>query len=459
MEHTNQVLLKLENILSLLKDAETGQRGFLLTNDEEFLEPYIGSYYNTIQSYKAIRNLTIDNPSQQQKLDTLITLVEKRFSILNRTIEFEKAGNVQQAHFVVSSKEGKRVMDQIRRVIKRMQAEELRLKEIRYDQVRTSSFVTPITMVVATLLSLIVAIFAYRKTKEAMHKARHLNHELATSNSELLMVKESLFTLNQELEKKVDERTQNLEKAKVDLNHLNQELIKKNNKLVRTNTDLDNFIYTASHDLKAPIANIEGLTYALKDSNCYQEEEPKILIQMLENASLTLREVIEDLALVSGIEEEGSFSDTEIISIEEITTEIQQTIAPLFEETKAEIILDLNETGHIYFSRNNFQIILFNLIQNAIKYRSPQRAPRIYIRTKKLPDFTVLSVQDNGIGFDPATTDKIFGLFKKMHNLAEGTGIGLYIVKRIMDRVNGQIQVDSQPGKGATFHLFFPEQR
>lgn len=340
-------------------------------------------------------------------------------------------------------------MDQIRRLIKRMQAEELRLKGIRYEQVKTSSLVTPIVVLLATFLSLLLAGFGYHSTYQAMALSRQ-------DNASLLATQEKLKELNQELENKVTERTTHLTQAQEALQATNQELAEKNKHLAQINADLDSFIYTASHDLKAPITNIEGIAIALQETECFKEEEAPLLMSMLAKSTTQLKDVIEGLASVVKLQE-TTRQEPELLNIREIAENIQTSIANQFTETGAEIIYELGETSHILFSRINFRSILYNLIQNALKYRSPDRAPRIYI-SSNLQDKTLkLSVRDNGIGMPYASREKIFDLFRKLHNQVEGTGVGLFIVKRIMDQVHGRIEVESEPEQGTTFHLYFPK--
>ncbi len=462
VEHTNLVLLRLENILSFLKDAEIGQRGYLLTENPEFLEPYIGSYYQTIQSYRQVRTLTLDNEGQQKKLDTLHQLIIKRFGIINRTIELEKAGELESAKAIVMTKEGKMLMDRIRASVKRMQNEELRLKEIRYDQVKTSSMLTPFLILVASFFSILICMLAYWITKKEIKASTILqkrleqtNQELYQTNLELIKTDAYLKQLNSNLETRVEERTLHLLHSKEELHKVNQELFKKNENLRRVNADLDSFIYTASHELKAPITNIEGLISLLKEDTCYQEKEVRNLIDRISSSGEKLKNVIEDLAVVVRIQNELD-GTVELIDVGKIIEEISLSITDLIKATGTQINLELAPQAQLMFSKKNFRSILFNLIHNAIQYRSHERAPEILISLEKIPDYTLLSVKDNGIGIDPSKKENIFELFKRLHDHVEGSGIGLFIVKRIIDNAGGKIEVDSQVNRGTTFRLYFP---
>jgi two-component system, sensor histidine kinase len=249
--------------------------------------------------------------------------------------------------------------------------------------------------------------------------------------------------LNIELEEKVKMRT--------------SELSKKNAELVRINSDLDNFIYTASHDLKAPIMNIEALINLLMDSlgeDCLNKDDNEIMIKMISTSVIKFKNTIQELADMGRIQKNIN-EDIEDINISELIEEIKISIHDEIEKSNAEIKADTSEAPMIKFSKKDLRSILYNLISNAIKFRDPNRKLEISIKTKQSVDHTILLVKDNGLGVPLRFKDKIFGMFKRFHTHAEGTGVGLYIVKRIIDNNNGKIEMESEVGKGTTFKVYF----
>lgn len=130
----------------------------------------------------------------------------------------------------------------------------------------------------------------------------------------------------------------------------------------------------------------------------------------------------------------------------------------LIEKTNANIYTKLMEP-EIRFSRKNMRSVLHNLLSNAIKYRTPDKSPEILVKTEKKDEYVILSVKDNGLGIKHEHIDKIFMMFKRMYDHVEGTGVGLYIVKRIIDNADGKIEVESEPGKGSTFRIFIKEKK
>jgi PAS domain S-box-containing protein len=234
-----------------------------------------------------------------------------------------------------------------------------------------------------------------------------------------------------------------------------KELEAKNSDLRRINNDLDNFIYTASHDLKAPISNMEGILYSIRgEMKNEMSTEISPLFEMMETSIHRLKTTIDDLTDISRIQK-SMHEDPEPISVEKILEEYKENHKKQIDECKATIIDKLGETT-IQFSSKNFRSVLYNLINNAIKYHHPYRDPVVKISTYKEDDFIVMSIADNGIGFDINQKDKLFGMFKRLHSHVEGSGVGLYIVKRIIENHNGKIDVESEIGKGSTFKVYFP---
>lgn len=287
---------------------------------------------------------------------------------------------------------------------------------------------------------------------------------------ELKKAQESLKIFNEELEMKVDERTKELvkinrdfelaleenKKDKEKVSKINSELIEKNLELVKINNDLDNFIYTASHDLKAPVSNIEGLIHALTDSiseSSRKDEIVKSILSMILASIDRFKTTIQDLTEITKIQKNV---DEEIatINIPEMIEDVKLSIRDMIINSDAKIKVECN-CPTIVFSKKNFKSILYNLISNAIKYRAYDRTPEISIVAKELDDYNLLMVEDNGLGIDEKKKGQMFTMFKRFHDHVEGTGVGLYIVKRIIDNAGGKIEVDSKLNKGTAFRLYF----
>jgi signal transduction histidine kinase/CheY-like chemotaxis protein len=266
-----------------------------------------------------------------------------------------------------------------------------------------------------------------------------------SANVELHATKEALVELNNELENRVSQRT-------VELKNAQEELLKTNENLKSINTDLDNFIYTASHDLKAPISNIEGLVMLLKSRLPEEDNKAHQLLSLIEESVARFKITIKDLTQVARLQHEEA-EDIKDIEFQEVVHELKMTMADDIAKRNAHIT-EQYQVPAIQYSAKNMRSILYNLLSNAIKYCAPEIEPQIHIRTYAEGQYTVLSVKDNGYGIREADIPKVFKMFKRLHTHTEGTGIGMYIVKRILENSGGKIEVKSDYGKGSEFLVY-----
>lgn len=236
-----------------------------------------------------------------------------------------------------------------------------------------------------------------------------------------------------------------------------EELQSINEQLKRANADLDAFVYTASHDLKAPIANIEGLIELLKGKVNLEDPELFTLFAMVDVSIERFQNTIKDLTEVALIQKRSQ-DEPELVDALEIIEEVQLMLREMIISANAHILVDCPAQLSLRFPRSSFRSIVFNLLSNALKYRSPRRTPSIHIRLKPVSGYTLLTVQDNGLGIPAQQQDKLFSMFKRFHTHVEGTGIGLFIVKRIIDTTGSTIEVASTEGEGTLFQVHLRDQ-
>ncbi|WMJ74985.1 PAS domain S-box protein [Cytophagaceae bacterium ABcell3] len=238
-------------------------------------------------------------------------------------------------------------------------------------------------------------------------------------------------------------------------------ILTKNEELTKINNDLDNFIYTASHDLRAPISNIEGLISTLKEllqEKEHFDEEYKEIITFIFSSINKFRGTIQDLTDISKAQK--SFGENEVINnVQEEVKNIEETIQQEIKQKGALITLDVDAAPNITFTKKNFRSILYNLINNAIKYSHPNRPPVVNISTCTSNGFILLKIQDNGLGIKQEHISRIFEMFRRLHDHVDGSGVGLYIVRRMIDNAGGKIEVESKVGEGTTFKLYFKQKQ
>ena len=236
-----------------------------------------------------------------------------------------------------------------------------------------------------------------------------------------------------------------------------EELSDKNKELIKINNDLDTFIYTASHDLKSPVLNIEGLVDALDEilDDGSSKEDIRQITNMIGKSVARFKSTLLDLTEITKVQKNFAGAE-EDIDCKELIDDVLSGLDQYITQNNATIELDIENSPVIKFSRKNFQSIVYNLVTNAIKYSRSGNPPKVKIKSKRVRDYMLLSVEDNGLGIDMEMETKLFSMFQRLHTHVEGSGIGLYIVKRIMDNAGGAIEVESEVGVGSTFTLYFP---
>ena len=236
-----------------------------------------------------------------------------------------------------------------------------------------------------------------------------------------------------------------------DLKQMQKELAESNENLKAINNDLDNFVYTASHDLLNPINNIEHIIYFINEKEQALDDETKEYVKMLSKSVEKFRGVIKEMAAIGKIESE--MLKLETINLAEMIAEILGSIQWKISAESANIQTFL-EVKYITFSKKNCRSMLYNLINNAIKFKSHDGHPQIVITTKDSPGYTLLSVKDNGIGIEKNKVESIFKMYKRLNTETEGQGLGLFLIKKMIDASGGKLEVESEPGKGTEFRLF-----
>lgn len=277
------------------------------------------------------------------------------------------------------------------------------------------------------------------------------------------------------LENAVMERTKELEHANKELVFQVEEKGKQAAALIIANRELQSFSYIASHDLQEPLRKIHTFAGLIRENeNQNLSDKGKDYFRRIQSSAARMRRLIEDLlAYASTNAMERRFEKTELkIIIEDVKTELKEAI---FEK---HAIIESTELCPVNIISFQFRQLMHNLISNALKFSNPGRPPHIIIKGRiehgnilniKNPallsrafllnkNYCHICVNDNGIGFEPEFNDRIFEVFQRLHSKDEyeGTGIGLAIVKKIVENHNGIITASGVLGKGATFDIYIP---
>lgn len=240
---------------------------------------------------------------------------------------------------------------------------------------------------------------------------------------------------------------------------MSMELQQKTSELSYTNKELDAFVYTVSHDLKAPLVSLQGFSGLLiKDCGDDLNENGRMYVERIQKNSENMGILIENLLELSRA---GRTANQNIsVNVSEVISEVVESYAMPLEKRGTKLIIR-DEMPTIYCDRTRLSQIFANLISNANKYigdNNPE--PRIELGYISQNGYHKFYVKDNGIGIDEQYHDYVFGILKRLNEAeAEGTGIGLAIVKKIIENFGGSIDIDSEVGKGTTMYFTVPKEK
>jgi len=225
--------------------------------------------------------------------------------------------------------------------------------------------------------------------------------------------------------------------------------LKEQEKLI---SDHETLLDTLSHDVKTPLTSLVLSIELLKSASLEYPEEFQDLLKAAEASVNKMKRIIFELTDTRKDEHKYK-AEEELLNIEHIVEDVRLTLNDKISESGAIIKCEFN-VSQMTFSRKKLRSILFNLVTNGIKFRSPDRIPEIFIRTWNEDPFVVISVNDNGIGIDESNHEIIFSKYARIDSQVEGSGIGLYLIKEIVTSAGGKIQVNSQVGKGSEFKVY-----
>jgi signal transduction histidine kinase len=233
-----------------------------------------------------------------------------------------------------------------------------------------------------------------------------------------------------------------------------EEIRKKNVQLAKTNEELDRFVYSASHDMRAPLSSLLGLIHLSEKTN--QPEELHLYLTMMKERIKTMEGFIREVTDYSR-NTRLDITPSEIV-VKPLVREIANALAYSVENKKVRLLWNISDDLTTTTDASRLKVVLNNLISNAYKYHDKKKDDR-YIRITggRANGKTHIHIEDNGIGIASEHQHRIFEMFYRASEASEGSGLGLYIVKETLQKLGGEINVQSAAGEGTTFSFSIPD--
>lgn len=435
--NTGEIILSLDKLHNLVLSAETGQRGYLLTEKEDYLQPYQESIGQVIKQIKLVNSLSSDINSQTKKIAELSDLVEMKMIELSATVDLALDDNEKRALTIVMTGRGRSLYKKMENLFNEIKAREILYRNNLYKKLelieKEAKFTFSISAITSFLLLVGIGVLV------RLNSRTELYYRL------------SLETKNEELAEKVKLRT--------------KELTVYAEELARSNRELEDFAFVASHDLQEPLRKIRAFGDRLSTSYSNAIDERGLdFIERMRNAAERMSNLINDLLEYSRINTRGK--QFLAVPLAQIITDVIDDLEVAIEESSA--VISYRDLPEIKGDVTQLNQLFLNLLSNAIKFRQQHITPQITINhvNESIYDsmlstetlWHIITISDNGIGFDQGFAEKMFVPFQRLHarSAYKGTGIGLAVCRRIVERHGGTITVKSQVEQGTTFTIRLP---
>lgn len=453
VERTQQIFIAAQDVLTLLKDGVIAQRGFVITGEARYLEPYELALRGRDEHMKALKDLLgPEGLEQRARVGELEVLIAEVLGHIGKSVELRRQGaDARSREQVVLIDAGKRSLDRARAVVKDMRttanAELMdRLHETEQSGSRTKQLLLftdtiAISVLLAAFGLLRLQLIERGRAEVALHQANEAleqrisdrTRQLEHANADLSVKVTEIADLNMALERRVNERTAELAQA---------------------NQGLESFAYSVSHDLRTPLRAIVGFTRTLeKEYGAALDDEGRRLMGIVLQSGRRMDRLIEDLLSFARLRRHAVA--TELLDMRALANEALRDIESTNE---GKVSIRMGELPAVMADRSLMWEVWSNLLSNAFKFSGQQAQSVIEISGRQDADTCTYQVRDNGVGFNMKYYDRLFGVFERLHDAEAfpGSGVGLAIVRSALDKHQGKVWAESEIGVGTSFYFSLP---
>lgn len=438
--NNSETIIRNSNVLHKhMIDMQSGFRGYLLTGQESFLEPYEDALKSIPPLLREQRSLLISQ-RQKARLDAISTLHQKWIDYANSLISTKKDTLPESGKKYVELFErklkmevGKKMNDEIRFLFIEFDNHEYAIRQTRRENLQHSIKNTGRVSLILTLFFIALCLISSasiiniitRRISKMVKQAQEIS-------------KGNFITMQ-------DDHNDELSKLSVSLNSMSQTLNENFKELTKKNRELDQFAYVVSHDLKAPLRGIDNISTWIEED--YQKElSPGIKknLDLIKGRTKRLENMINGLLDYARVDK--TRKEVEQVDVMKLLNELVDELVP------SNFVVSIAKMPILTTERLLIEQVFSNLLSNAVKYNDKEHG-LISVRCVDQGEFYEFSLSDNGIGIQSEYFDKIFLIFQTLQerDAFESTGVGLAIVKKIIDDGKGTIHLKSEPGKGTTF--------
>jgi len=468
VSHTHEVISKAHNIEKLLVDIETGQRGFLITGKENFLEPYTKGTIEHNEVMSELLELISDNPSQALKAKHIDSLVEKWHEqaaipeIEERRKMNRGEASMQDVSSLIIAETGKDIIDETRYKLKEfIEIEHVLLAEREIIARNKTYTVVKVVLAGSTIIIFISFSALYFTSKSICNQIGGEPEQIASITGKIADGNFDIHISEKNptgMLKSVVSMASSLREQREKIDH-NQDILEdtveeRTKELEASRQELESFAYAISHDLKAPLRAVDNL------SQWIAEDLGNDLPEGVDNKIMVLRERVQRMKkLIDGLLELSRVGRNDS-NIESFCTErtVREIISSLYDDNGA-IEFDIKSLPKIESNQIRFSQVMSNIIDNGVKHNESDK-PRIEIGYQDLGNLIEFYIKDNGIGIEDKYHSKIFDIFTKLSPKDDGDGVGagLALIQRIVAQMGGTIRLESEAGTGTVFYFTWPKE-